>query len=100
MSLGERKECVQEAFEKVGMFYRVKYYLSQLSGGQQQRVAVARVFGGKSSIFFVDELMGNLDSKNGEVVMVLFGEFYCEGAIICMVMYDSRFTHNTKQTIQ
>lgn len=36
----------------------------------------------------MDELIGNLDLKNGDVVMDLFDELNKKGIIICMVIYD------------
>jgi len=100
MSSSERKERVQEALEKVGMSHRAKHYPSQLSGGQQQRVAVARALGGKPSILLADEPTGNLDSKNGEAVMSLLADLHREGATICMVTHDPRFSRNADRTIQ
>lgn len=99
MSAGERKERVMEALERVGMSHRVKHYPSQLSGGQQQRSAVARALVGKPSILLADEPTGNLDSKNGEAVMDLLKELHAEGATICMVTHDDRFSQYAERTV-
>jgi len=100
MSAAERRKNAVAALEKVGMAHRINHYPSQLSGGQQQRVAVARALGGKPSILLADEPTGNLDSKNGEAVMALLRELHREGATICMVTHDPRFTRHSDRTIQ
>lgn len=99
MTVGERRERVEEALDKVGMSHRMKHYPAQLSGGQQQRVAVARALGGKPSILLADEPTGNLDSKNGEAVMELLRELHREGATICMVTHDPRFARHADRAI-
>jgi putative ABC transport system ATP-binding protein len=95
----ERKQRVDEALAKVGMAHRAKHYPCQLSGGQQQRVAVARALAGRPSILLADEPTGNLDSKNGEAVMQLLTELHREGATICMVTHDPRFTRHAQRTV-
>ena len=96
----ERKQRVQEALERVGMVHRTKHYPSQLSGGQQQRVAVARAIAGRPAILLADEPTGNLDSKNGGVVMQLLDELHEDGATICMVTHDPRYAEHSKRTVQ
>jgi putative ABC transport system ATP-binding protein len=95
----ERKSAAMASLEKVGMAHRVNHYPSQLSGGQQQRVAVARALAGKPSILLADEPTGNLDSKNGDVVMALLRDLHREGATICMVTHDTRFARHADRQI-
>jgi putative ABC transport system ATP-binding protein len=95
----ERRERVNQSLERVGMAHRAKHLPSQLSGGQQQRVAVARALAGKPLILLADEPTGNLDSRNGEAVMELLRDLHREGATICMVTHDPRFSRHAERTI-
>src|SRR5688572_9701560 len=99
MKASERKQRCQEALERVGMAHRAKHLPSQLSGGQQQRVAVARAVVGQPLILLADEPTGNLDSKNGEMVMDLMRELHRSGATICMVTHDPRYAAHADRSI-
>ncbi|PYV08645.1 MAG: hypothetical protein DMG07_25235, partial [Acidobacteria bacterium] len=46
------------------------------------------------------EPTGNLDSKNGDAVMGLLEELHREGATICMVTHDPRFSRYAERTVQ
>lgn len=95
----ERRRCVEEALERVGMAHRMRHYPAQLSGGQQQRVAVARALVGKPAILLADEPTGNLDSGSGEAVMGLLDELHKDGATICMVTHDVRYAKLAQRTV-
>jgi putative ABC transport system ATP-binding protein len=99
MPESERKQRVMESLEKVKMAHRAKHFPSQLSGGEQQRVAVARAIAGRPLVLLADEPTGNLDSKNGDAVMLLLEELHNEGATICMVTHDSRFSRHAARTV-
>jgi putative ABC transport system ATP-binding protein len=99
MKASERKTRCNAALERVGMAHRAKHLPSQLSGGQQQRVAVARAVVGEPLILLADEPTGNLDSKNGEMVMDLMRELHRSGATICMVTHDPRYAAHADRSI-
>ena len=99
MRSADRRARANAALEKVKMAHRANHLPSQLSGGQQQRVAVARAVAGQPSILLADEPTGNLDSKNGEVVMELLQTLHDEGGTICMVTHDPRYASHAKREI-
>jgi putative ABC transport system ATP-binding protein len=85
--------------ETVGLQNRLRHRPSELSGGQQQRVAVARALAGSPAVLLADEPTGNLDSKNGESVMLLLDSLHKNGATIVMVTHDSRFARHAGRTV-
>ena len=96
MSAKEVHQQVMASLEKVEMQHRCSHKPNQLSGGQQQRIAIARALVGKPNILLVDEPTGNLDSKNGDLVMALFDNLNKEGTTICMVTHDPRYADHAK----
>ena len=99
LKAANRRELATEALEKVEMLHRRKHLPSQLSGGQQQRVAVARALAGNPGILLADEPTGNLDSRNGAVVMELLTEVNQRGTTICMVTHDDRYAHYARRIV-
>ena len=68
----EYKDRINECLEIIGMQDKRKLTPRELSGGQQQRVAIARSLVFDPDILFLDEPIGNLDSKSGTKIMELF----------------------------
>lgn len=100
ISGSERDSAVDQALARVEMSHRANHYPSQLSGGQQQRVAVARAIVGRPPILLADEPTGNLDSKNGELVMDLIRSLHRDGSTVCMVTHDPRYAGHAERSIQ
>jgi putative ABC transport system ATP-binding protein len=81
--------------EKVGLGNRINHLPKELSGGERQRVAIARALVTNPKILFADEPTGNLDTKNGQQVVDIFGELnQKEGLTIVLT------THNNKLGLQ
>lgn len=68
------KDKLEECLRIIGMEDKRKLTPRELSGGQQQRVAIARALVFDPKIIFLDEPIGNLDSKTGLKIMELFRE--------------------------
>lgn len=71
----------------------------ELSGGQQQRVAIARALANEPEIILADEPTGNLDSKNGIIVMEFLKNLHKEGKTIILVTHDSKIAHYGQRII-
>jgi lipoprotein-releasing system ATP-binding protein len=72
----------------------------QLSGGQQQRVSIARAVANDPTILLADEPTGNLDSKNGVVVVEVFERLVQErGITVVMVTHEREFARRASRRI-
>ena len=70
--ISDYKDKIDECLDIIGMKDKRKLTPRELSGGQQQRVAIARALVFDPKILFLDEPIGNLDSKTGFKIMELF----------------------------
>jgi putative ABC transport system ATP-binding protein len=89
MSRARRRDGAQEHLEAVGLSPRARHLPTQLSGGEQQRVAIARALVRSPRVVLADEPTGNLDTRNGEMVMNLLARLHAELEItLVLVTHD------------
>jgi putative ABC transport system ATP-binding protein len=96
----ERRERAEQALVDVGLADRMYHKPNELSGGQRQRVAVARALVTNPSIILADEPTGNLDSKTGEEIMILFNEIYNKGNTIILVTHEEYIAEHAARVIR
>ncbi len=90
----------RELLERVGLKDRIDHLPSELSGGEQQRVAIARSLVNDPSILFADEPTGNLDSKNGEIIIALLLDLAkADGRTLAVVTHDERLAAKGDRTV-
>ncbi len=100
MKSSERKERAAEVLEKVGLGDRMDHKPNELSGGQRQRVAIARALVNNPSILLADEPTGNLDSKTGDEIMLLFEELYRQGNTIILVTHEDEISKYSRRVVR
>jgi putative ABC transport system ATP-binding protein len=68
------KSKATELLSWLGLSQRFAHLPAQLSGGEMQRTAIARALINDPAIILADEPTGNLDSRNGQIVIKLLAE--------------------------
>ncbi|HHY17429.1 MAG TPA: ABC transporter ATP-binding protein [Firmicutes bacterium] len=95
----KRRAKAARALESVGLSQRMHHKPNELSGGEQQRVAVARAIVGDPKVILADEPTGNLDSRSGEEVMVIFQELHEKGITLVLVTHDPDIARHAERII-
>ena len=95
----ERKAKVAEMLDRFNIVGKKALFPNQLSGGQQQKVAVARAIITNPGLILADEPTGNLNTKEGEMIMDLFTELNSEGTTIIQVTHSEKNAGYGRRTI-
>lgn len=80
------KEGALQLLNRFGLSDKKQYYPNKLSGGEQQRVAIARALIMNPELLLADEPTGNLDSKNGMVILDILKELNKKDKITVVVV--------------
>lgn len=100
MKSSARKEKATTTLTKVGLGDRLDHKPNELSGGQRQRVAIARALVNDPSILLADEPTGNLDTKTGDEIMLLFEELHRGGNTIILVTHEPEIANHARRIIR
>ncbi len=100
VTAAKRNKKAAELLAEVGLSDRMHHMPSELSGGQRQRVAIARALITDPDLILADEPTGNLDSKTGDEVMVLFEQLVALGKTIMIVTHDLELSKRCQRVIE
>ena len=86
-SVVDEKDAI-DVLKRVGLGNRLHHIPAHLSGGEQQRVCIARALINEPEILLADEPTGNLDQKNGDIVLKLIEKLHKEGHTVVLITHN------------
>lgn len=90
-----------ELIKKFNINGKENSYPNKLSAGQQQRVAIARSLIMDPDLILADEPTGNLDTKNGQIILSLLEKLNKdEGRTLVIVTHDPNISQKAKRIIK
>ena len=74
--------------EQFGLAHRLDHTPAELSSGEKQRTALARALLFKPKVILADEVTGNLDQANAQIVLGYLREYVGTGGSVLLVTHD------------
>jgi len=96
----EKKSRVMELLEIVGLADRAHHKPTELSGGEMQRVAIARALANNPRLILADEPTGNLDTKSGEEIIIIFENLWKEGHTVVVITHNPIISSYAKRIVR
>lgn len=94
VSTNEREKKAKDLMDRFGITPFSSSKPSAISGGQQQRTAIARALMNDPEIILADEPVGNLDTKNANIVLELLASIHKnEKKTIIQVTHNPQDAH-------
>lgn len=85
----ERKARATEMLARMALGHRASFLPARVSGGERQRAAVARALVNRPRLVLADEPTGNLDTRNGRMVVdLLLTHARTQGALVLVATHN------------
>ena len=75
--------------EQFGLEHRLDHLPAELSSGEKQRTALARALLFRPTVLLADEITGNLDLANAQIVLGHLKEYASAGGSVLLVTHDA-----------
>jgi ABC-type lipoprotein export system ATPase subunit len=79
-----------ELLEQFGLLHRLNHLPAELSAGEKQRVALARALLFLPPVLLADEITGNLDDKNANLVLNYLKDYVRNGGAVLLVTHSQQ----------
>ncbi len=79
----------RELAAQFGLGHRLDHTPAELSSGEKQRAALARALLFQPKVLLADEITGNLDGVNAQIVLGYLREYVRAGGAVLLVTHDS-----------
>ena len=99
ISPARRKSRVEEVLLEFDLSDRAQHRPAEMSGGQRQRTAIARATILRPTAILADEPTGNIDHRNGAVVMALLERLHLAGTTLIVVTHDRELAARSNRHI-
>lgn len=74
--------------QQFGLEHRLEHTPGELSAGEKQRTALARALLFRPKVLLADEITGNLDRENAQIVLGYLKEYVNSGGSVLLVTHD------------
>ena len=97
-SLDKRKRA-ETLIEQFGLEHRKNHAPGELSAGEKQRTALARALLLQPHVLLADEITGNLDETNANIVIEALTNFAADGGAVLLVTHDADAANAAQRVI-